>query len=144
MHVLKLARSPAPSIQVGATIRDAVGAMAESKSGALVVLDGEKLAGIVSERDIVLRGVRQSMDPATTPVSEIMSAPVESVAADAPVGRAIEVMTRNRFRHLAITDADGKVVGLLSSRDAFQEHLEYLFDQLMSLEAFICADGPGG
>ena len=144
MNVMKLARSPAPSVQASATIREAVGVMTETNCGALVVLDGERLAGIVSERDVVMRGVRDGLDPGATPVSEIMSSPVESVRADTPTGRAIEVMTRNRFGHLAITDAEGKVVGLLSSRDAFQEHLEYLFDQLLSLEAFVCADGPGG
>lgn len=144
MHVLKLARTPAPSIQISATIREAVDAMAEVSCGALAVLDGESLAGIVSERDIVLRAVRKGLDAVSTPVSEIMSAPVESVAADTPTGRAIEIMTRNKFRHLAVVDENDKVVGLLSSRDAFQEHLSYLFDQLLSLESFICADGPGG
>lgn len=144
MHVLKLARSPAPSIQATATIRDAVGIMADTNSGALVVLEGDALKGIVSERDIVLRAVRDGMDPAGTPVSEIMSSPVESVSSTTPTGRAIEIMTRNRFRHLAVVDENQKVVGLLSSRDAFQEHLSYLFDQLLSLESFICADGPGG
>jgi CBS domain-containing protein len=144
MHVLKLARTPAPSIQATATIRDAVDIMAEVSCGALAVLKGEALAGILSERDVVLRAVRRGLDPATTPVSEIMSTPVESVAADTPTGRAIEIMTRRKFRHLAVVDENEKVVGLLSSRDAFQEHLTYLFDQLLSLESFICADGPGG
>lgn len=144
MNVLKLARTPAPSVQSTATIREAVGVMTSSNSGALVVLNGDRLAGILSERDVVMRGVGAGLDTAATPVTEIMSAPVESVTSSTPTGRAIEVMTRNRFRHLPITDDDGKVVGLLSSRDAFQEHLEYLFDQLLSLESFVCADGPGG
>ena len=144
MNVLKLARTPAPSIQATASIRDAVNVMAEVNCGALAVLDGEALAGILSERDIVLRAVRGGLDPAATPVSQIMSTPVESVSADTPTGRAIEIMTRRKFRHLAVVDAEQKVVGLLSSRDAFQEHLSYLFDQLLSLESFICADGPGG
>jgi CBS domain-containing protein len=144
MHVLKLARTPAPAVQVSATIREAVDQMAEASCGALVVMEGEALVGIVSERDIVLRAVRNGLDPAGTPVREIMSSPVESVAANTPTGRAIEIMTRNKIRHLAVVDENEKVAGLLSSRDAFQEHLSYLFDQLLSLESFICADGPGG
>ncbi len=144
MHVLKLARTPAPSVQAADTIRDAVIVMADTNCGALVVLRDEALVGIVSERDIVLRAVREGLDAAATPVSEIMSTPVKSVSADTLTGRAIEIMTRNRFRHLAVIDDADKVVGLLSSRDAFQEHLSYLFDQLLSLESFVCADGPGG
>ena len=118
--------------------------MAEANSGALVALDGEKVAGIVSERDVVLRAVAHGMDPDTTPVREIMSSPVESVPASTPTGRAVDLMTKHRFRHLAIVGDDGTLAGLLSSRDAFQEHLAYLLDQLLSLESFVCADGPGG
>jgi len=144
MRVLKLARTPAPSIAMDATIREAVAAMAAESSGALAVLDGEKVAGIVSERDIVLRAVGNGLDPDATPVSEIMSCPVESVPSTTPVAKAIDLMTSNRFRHLAVMGEDGKLAGLLSSRDAFQEHLAYLLDQLLSLESFVCADGPGG
>ncbi len=144
MNVLKLARSPAPSIPRGATIRDAVKAMARTESGALVVLHEGKAAGIVSERDVVLRAVLDGLDADATPVERIMSSPVECVRGDTPTGKAIERMTAQRFRHLVICDAEDQVVGLLSSRDTFQEHLSYLFDQLLSLESFICADGPGG
>jgi CBS domain-containing protein len=144
MRVLKLARSPAPCIEATATIREAVAAMAESNSGALVVLDNDSVAGIVSERDVVLRAVGQGLDPETTLVSKIMSSPVESVPASTPTARAVDMMTRHRFRHLAVMGDDGKLAGLVSSRDAFQEHLSYLLDQLLSLESFVCADGPGG
>ena len=144
MHVLKLARTPAPSVVTSATIREAVAVMAEQNSGALIVLDGEEVAGIVSERDIVLRAVGQGMDVNNTPVTEIMTSPVESVPASTPTARAVDMMSRQRFRHLAIVGDDGKLAGLLSIRDAFQEHLAYLLDQLLSLESFVCADGPGG
>jgi len=144
MHVMKLARTPAPSISAEATIREAVAVMAELKSGALAVLDGDEVAGIVSERDIVLRAVGNGLNPDTALVTEIMSSPVESVTADTLTGTAIDLMTRNRFRHLAVLGEDGKLAGLLSSRDAFQEHLAYMLDQLLSLESFVCADGPGG
>ena len=144
MHVDRLARKPAPTVPVGATVREAVEVMAEQNTGALVVLDGSSPAGIVSERDIVLRAVREGLDPSTTPVERIMSAPVETVNCKTEPGKAIEVMAGRRFRHLAVVDDAGKLVGLLSSRDTFQEHLSYLFDQLLSLESFVCADGPGG
>ena len=144
MQVLIFARSPAPSIQIGATIRGAVAAMAETNSGALAVLDGERVAGIVSERDVMLRAVGTGLDPETTLVTEIMSSPVESVTDDTPTARAVGMMSRHRFRHVAVVGDDGQLAGLLSSRDAFQEHLAYLLDQLLSLESFVCADGPGG
>ena len=144
MNVMKLARSPAPAVQVDATIRQAVAVMAEMNSGALIVLDGEEVAGIVSERDIVLRAVGEGMDVNNTLVKAIMSTPVESVPSSTPTARAVDMMSKQRFRHLAILGDDGKLAGLLSIRDAFQEHLSYLLDQLLSLESFVCAAGPGG
>ena len=144
MNVMKLARSPAPSVQATATIRQAVAVMQEMNCGALVALDGETVAGIVSERDVVLRAVGMGLNSEDTPVSAIMSSPVESIPADTPTGRAVDMMSRKRFRHLAIVGEDGKLAGLLSIREAFQEHLAYMLDQLLSLESFVGADGPGG
>ena len=98
----------------------------------------------MSERDVVLRGVREGLSADDTPVERIMSSPVETVPASTRTGRAIELMSSHRFRHLGVVDDDGKLIGLLSSRESFREHLAFLLDQLLSLESFICADGPGG
>jgi CBS domain-containing protein len=144
MNVLKLARRPAPTIPFGSSVREAVEVMAQEKSGAVIVLQDGNPVGVVSERDVVLRGVREGLSADDTPVERIMSSPVETVTASTRTGRAIELMSAHRFRHLGVVDDDGKLVGLLSSRESFREHLAFLLDQLLSLESFICADGPGG
>ncbi len=144
MNVLKLCRSPAPSVMKGQTVRQAVEVMAKTDSGALVVLDGDTPVGIVSERDIVLRAVRNGLSASDTLVERIMTTPIEAVPAESTVAKAIDLMTTRRIRHLLAVDAEGKAAGLLSSRTAFQEHLTHLLDQLLSIESFLGADGPGG
>ena len=118
--------------------------MRKVRVGAAVVLDGDQLAGIFSERDIMLRVVGAEKDPATTTVLDVMTREPESVEADTEGGDALELMVRKHIRHLPIVDKEGKLVGLLSIRNLLHNHVDDLVDQLNSIEAYFSADGPGG
>ena len=144
MKILRLAQVPPPVVSPSDTVVEAVRIMQKVRVGAAVVLDGDKLAGIFSERDIMLRVVGSEKDPASTTVSDVMTLDPESVDADMEGGDALELMVRKHIRHLPIVDKEGKLVGLLSIRNLLHNHVDDLVDQLNSIEAYFSADGPGG
>lgn len=104
-------------------VADAARLMRTHKVGAIVVLDGDRLAGIFTERDALFRVVAEGRDPHTTPVSEVMTANPTTISADKPFARAMELMHAGRFRHVPVVD-NGRVVGIVSSRDAMGPELE--------------------
>jgi CBS domain-containing protein len=104
--------STAPSTAVA----DAVQAMNDENIGALLVMDGPKLVGIFTERDVLVRVVGARRDPATTLVSEVMTAAVRSVELTSTVDHALRLMSDRRRRHLTVVEA-GQVRGLISIGD---------------------------
>jgi CBS domain-containing protein len=115
-----------------ATVFEAVGRMAEHNIGALVVMDGETVVGIVSERDysrkIVLRG-RSSKE---TAVREVMSSPVFSVAPGQSRDECMALMTERRLRHLPVV-SEGRLIGMISIGDVVKDILseqQFTIDQL--------------
>jgi CBS domain-containing protein len=104
--------STAPS----AAVRDAVQAMNDENIGAVLVMDGQKLVGIFTERDVLVRVVGAKRDPATTLVSEVMTATVRSVEPTSTVDHAFRLMSDRRHRHLPVVE-NGLVHGLVSMGD---------------------------
>jgi CBS domain-containing protein len=104
------------SISPDATVFEAVEMMANKNVGALLVMEEQRLVGLVSERDytrkVMLRGKR-SRD---TRVSEIMSSNLTVIPPNEPVEECLRLMTEKRFRHLPVVDGD-KVVGVISIGD---------------------------
>jgi CBS domain-containing protein len=90
--------------------------MSTAKIGALLVLNGEKLVGIFTERDAVNRVLAPGLDPRSTKVSDVMTKDPVSVPPSTTVADAMKLVTQRRFRHLPITD-NGKVLALVSSGD---------------------------
>ena len=144
MKVKKIAHVPPPSVSADDGVLDAVAAMQRAKSGACVVLDNDKLVGIFSERDLMLRVVAAGLDPDKTPVREVMTTSLETLTTEAAASDALELMVSLHIRHLPIVEEDGTMAGLLSVRNLLRHHAEELVDQLNSLEAYFTADGPGG
>jgi CBS domain-containing protein len=144
MPIIDLARRPAPSVEVGLSVQKAVAAFRHARAGALLVMDGAKLVGILSERDLVHRVVGEGRDPRTTRVEEVMTPHVDTVTPDASPEEAFALMTQRRIRHLAVVTARGRAVGMLSLRDVAQARLASAAEQLSTLEQFVTADGPGG
>ncbi len=143
MKIIKLAQVPPPVVSSAQTVLEAVRTMRGVRVGAAAVLDGDRLIGMFSERDVMLRVVGEEKDPGATLVSDVMTTDLERATGDTQNGDALELMVENHIRHLPIVD-DDELVGLLSIRNLLQHHVEELADQLNSLEAYFLADGPGG
>ncbi len=112
--------------------------MNQRNIGGVVVLNGDQIAGIFTERDVLRRVVAPALDPATTPVAAVMSAPVITCQPDLSVDACAAMMTLQGVRHLPVLEAGG-LVGVVTMRDVLahkvseqQATLEqmnhYLFD----------------
>lgn len=98
------------------SIRAVADRMARNRVGAVLVLDGARLAGIFSERDLLTRVIGAGRDLSATRVGEVATRDVVTVDADQPVRSVVETFRAGRFRHLPVVRA-GSAVGILSTRD---------------------------
>jgi CBS domain-containing protein len=105
------------TVPTSATVRTAAHMMREHRIGALMVVEGEQLLGIFTERDALSRVMAGGLDPDHTLVAEVMTADPTTVTPDRPVLHALHLMHDGGFRHLPVTD-HGIPVGMLSIRDA--------------------------
>jgi CBS domain-containing protein len=103
-------------IDASASVLDAVRLMVEKNVGSLLVAEGERIAGIVTERDYLRRVTLEGRTEEDTRVGEIMSSPLVVVTPDATVEECMAVMTDRRIRHLPVAEK-GEVVGLVSIGD---------------------------
>jgi CBS domain-containing protein len=103
-----------------ATVIEAVRMMKQRRIGALMVSEASRLVGILSERDVVFRVVAEGLDAQSTRVADVMTANPETIQPDKPFGHALHVMYEGGFRHVPVVDADGRVVGMVSARDALE------------------------
>jgi CBS domain-containing protein len=104
------------SIAPDATVYDAIALMAEHGIGALLIMDGEQLLGIVTERDYARKVILQDRSSRDTPVSTIMSKDIQTVRPDHSIEACMALMTEKRIRHLPVVQ-DGRVIGILSIGD---------------------------
>ena len=129
-HLLEAKAPEIFSIGPDAPVIDAVRLMAEKHIGALLVMDGAKLVGIVSERDYARKIVLQGRASTNTPVREIMTSDVISVGCDDTIDHCMQIVTDKRIRHLPVVRA-GEVVGVVSIGDLVKAVIE---DQQLELE----------
>ena len=141
---MALLSRPVVTVPLRSTVMDAIRTMAQAQVGSVVVVDGDRLAGIFSERDVMLRMVLARRDPEQTRVEEVMTTPVQTVPAGTTGDEALRVMFENHIRHLPVLSRDGQVQAMTSMRNLLQEKVEELNQQLDSLESYITADGIGG
>lgn len=98
------------------TVSEAAAKMRQQQTGSLLVMEGNNLAGIVTERD-VLKIVGEGQDPKNVSLRDAMTSDVVTVRPDTSIKDAAEIMFQKWFRHLPVTTDDGKVVGIISLRD---------------------------
>ncbi len=115
---------------------DALVVLAEYKIGALVVLEGEKLVGIFSERDYAREVILKGKSSKTTQISEVMSSKVLSGKPNDTVEQAMSIMSEMRIRHLPVVE-NNKVIGMLSMGDLVKETIAYQKDLIKQLESYI-------
>ncbi len=104
------------TVQADSLVIECVRKMAGQKIGALMVMDGAKLVGIFTERDALSRVLAAGRDPRDTRVVEVMTTDPCCASPQMTVGAAMDLVTKNQFRHLPVVE-NGKVQALLSSRD---------------------------
>lgn len=124
------------SVSPDTLVYDAIVALSEYRIGALLVLDGERLAGVFSERDYAREVVLKGKTSKTTPVKEVMSTTVITVTPDQTVEECMGLMSGKRIRHLPVIQ-DGKVLGVLSIGDLVQATIEYQQFLIKQLESYI-------
>lgn len=124
------------SITPDRLVFDALIVLAEHKIGAILVLDGDKLAGIFSERDYAREVILKGRASKTTKISEVMTSVVLTATPRDTVDYAMSLLSEKRIRHLPIVD-NGKVVGILSIGDLVKETIEYQQYLIKQLESYI-------
>jgi CBS domain-containing protein len=124
------------SIAPGAVVLEAIRLMAERHVGALLVMEGDTLSGIVSERDYARKVILLGRSSADTPVRDIMTAQVITVQPETPVEKCMQIMTERRVRHLPVTEG-GRVVGMVSIGDLVKAVIAEQQQHIEQLESYI-------
>jgi CBS domain-containing protein len=126
------------SVAADAPVLEAIRQMAEHHIGAVLVMRGQDLVGIASERDYARKVILQGRNSADTPVADIMSAPVTCVSPQETVPQCMALMTERHIRHLPVTEG-GKVVGIVSIGDLVKDVIADQEQEISFLQQFIAS-----
>ena len=135
-HLLDNKGNEVISISPEASVFDAIRLMAENGIGALAVMRGEDLVGMLSERDYARKVIIQGRSSRTTQVAEIMTAEVVTTTSGHTVNECMELVTTRRIRHLPVVE-DGKVIGMISIGDLVQAIIADQQAAIEQLEQYI-------
>ncbi|SMH57974.1 CBS domain-containing protein [Azospirillum agricola] len=122
------------TVPASATVRTAAHVMKEHRIGALMVVEGERLIGIFTERDALFRVLAGGLDPDRTRVGEVMTAEPTTVSPDQSVMHALHLMHEGGFRHLPVAER-GMPAGMVSIRDALGVELSRFEREVHDREA---------
>ncbi len=124
-------------------ITDAAKLMCDKKIAALIVTDADgKLIGIVTERDVVFRGVAKGLDPNVSTIADIMTANPDTLSPNDSAADALELMQTRNYRHLPVVD-NGNCIAVVSIRDLFSSVKQALEESIRETEAFVFGDRYG-
>jgi len=124
------------SIPAETSVRDAVGLLAERRIGAVPVVEGEAVAGIVSERDVIYCLKSDGAAILDWPVSRIMTAPAITIERKVSALAALSQMTKRRIRHLPVVE-EGKLIGIVSIGDLVAYRISRIEDEAEAMRAYI-------
>ncbi|GLZ46243.1 histidine kinase [Actinomycetospora sp. NBRC 106375] len=120
-----------------APVTELLAVLAERNVGAAVVLEGERLAGIVSERDVVRHLHQRGTDLLAAPVSEIMTSVVATCRGGEDLQTLSRTMTERRIRHIPVVDDQDRLAGIVSIGDVVKNRIDQLEEHRDQLEAYI-------
>ncbi|EKQ63376.1 histidine kinase [Xanthomonas axonopodis pv. melhusii] len=126
------------AVAADAAVIEAIRLMAEKAIGAVLVMEGPRLVGIVSERDYARKVVLRDRSSSTTSVAQIMSAEVVTVSPSETVERCMQLMTDGRFRHLPVVE-NGRVQGVISIGDLVKAVIEAQQQDIDQLQRYIAS-----
>ena len=124
------------SVSREAPVLEAIRVMAEHHIGAVLVMEGEQLIGIASERDYARKVILQGRSSADTPVAVIMTSPVVCVGPQDTLAECMTIMTEKHIRHLPVIDGE-TVVGVISIGDLVKETIEEQKQEISLLQQYI-------
>ena len=136
VHVKQIVDRDLYSVESGQTVAEVTRRMAELRVGAIVVLQSERLCGVFSERDLMMRVVVERLDPESTPVDKVMTTEVVTVDESEDIEAAMESMRLNQCRHLPVLQGE-KVVAFLSMRDLMHFQLTRKTEELHRMRAYV-------
>jgi CBS domain-containing protein len=113
----------------GASVIEAARMMRQYDVGAVMVTEGQRLDGILTERDVAYRVVAEGLDPMATAVRDVMTTDVMTARPSMSATQALQLMAENRMRHLPVVEADG-VVGIVSVRDFLGSELAKVQEEI--------------
>lgn len=128
--------SEVATIAATASLRDAVAELAGRKIGALVVVDGSSVTGVISERDLVACLHQQGDGLLDRPVADAMSSPAITVTPDTSVLSALALITARRVRHLPVV-ANGRLQGIVSIGDLVKYRIEHIEREAEAMREYI-------
>ena len=140
-----LQHKASPTVQAvppDAFVYDAIKLMSDRNIGCVLVMDGDSLLGILSERDYTRKVVLQGRSSKTTTVREIMTGNVICVTPKHGVEETLRIITESRVRHLPVKDG-GRVIGLISIGDLVKWVIHAQRSALSQLEAYVAGGYPG-
>ncbi len=124
------------SVTAGTSVRDAVALLAERKIGAMPVLEGDEVVGIVSERDVIYCLSSDGAAMLDWPVSRVMTAPAITIEPQVSVLAALSQMTRRRIRHLPVVER-GALIGIVSIGDLVAYRIKGIEQEAEAMRAYI-------
>jgi len=130
------------SISPDDTVFNAISKMADLNIGALVVLDGTRLAGIISERDYRNKVILKGRTSKTTAIKEIMVDKVYTVTPKNNINTCMQIMTNKKIRHLPVVENE-QVIGMISIGDVVKEIIDKQKVEIDSLRGYISGGYPG-
>ena len=144
MSLKAIAMTPPLIVGPKDTVGHAVDMMINRKCGAALVVDGNRICGIITERDVCKKIVARRRNADEFPVDEVMTQDPITFPVNGDVEDGLGVMVRNKIRHLPLVDENGTPAGMLSLRRVMGFHYDNLKQVIAGLTAYMGADGPGG
>jgi CBS domain-containing protein len=135
-HILDSKGNEIWHISPESSVLEAIKLMAEKKIGALLVMEGKNLKGVISERDYARKVILEGRSSKETPVRDIMTSQVTVTGPGEKVEKCLALMTNGHFRHLPVVE-EGEVIGVLSIGDLVKAIIADQQFQIEQLESFI-------
>lgn len=130
------------TIEPGATVYETIGRMVEHNVGAMVIMEGDDVRGIFTERDYLRRIALQGRTSRETAVSEVMTSDLVTVAPEASVEACLATMTERKIRHLPVLHA-GRLVGVVSIGDCVRALAEDARGEAEEMRRFVAGGYSG-
>lgn len=144
MGMIRLGEKSPLTMAPDDSVVHAARAMSERHVGAATVLEGKRVIGVVTERDVLQKVVAVGGDPEKTCVRDIMTSPVFSIGVNTSIAAAAALMRKHHIRHLVVLDEHDALVGMIALRYLLYDMMDEMERTLGDLRGYIMTDGPGG